>query len=109
PERVKGRINDRSGFELALKERLPLITQVIDQAIANRDATNQRSAVLVFVSKREHAEKVARKLSYRFGGRVDYFHAGLDAATREEIYQRFRAKQLDILVATKAFGMGMDI
>ena len=109
PERVKGRINDRRGFELALNERLPHITEVIERAIKNRVSTNQRSAVLVFVSKREHAEKVARKLSYRFGNQVDYFHAGLDASTREDIYQRFRGKQLDILVATKAFGMGMDI
>ncbi len=109
PERVKGRINDRRGFELALDERLPHITEVIKRAIKNRVSTNQRSAVLVFVSKREHAEKVARKLSYHFGNQVDYFHAGLDAATREDIYQRFRGKQLDILVATKAFGMGMDI
>lgn len=109
PKPVKGMVNDRNGFELNLKERLPLITQVIDQSIANGARTGQRSAVLVFVSKRDQAEQLAVHLRKTYGARVDYFHAGLDAITREEVYQAFRGKGIDILVATKAFGMGMDI
>ena len=42
-------------------------------------------------------------------GAIDYFHAGMDAETREEVYQNFCDGSLDVLVATKAFGMGMDI
>lgn len=43
------------------------------------------------------------------GTDAEFYHAGLDAATKEEVYADFRDGELDVLVATKAFGMGMDI
>lgn len=109
PRRVRGSLHDRREFDNALVERLTIIEQAIADARANRQKTGQRSAVLVFVSNRAHAEIVARRLIAEIGGQIDYYHAGLDSATREEIYTRFRDGELDVLVATKAFGMGMDI
>lgn len=45
--------------------------------------------------------------------RIGYYHAGLDADHRNDIYEKFkRSKGVEpiyILCATKAFGMGMDI
>ena len=109
PRRVRGTLNDRRAFEAALAERLPHIGQAVSAARSNRASTGQRSAVIVFVSSRYHAEVVAQRLSHTTSGRVDYYHAGLDAGSREEIYTRFLDGDLDVLVATKAFGMGMDI
>jgi RecQ family ATP-dependent DNA helicase len=40
---------------------------------------------------------------------IGYFHAGMDADDREDIYQQFKTGKISILCATKAFGMGMDI
>lgn len=107
--RVRGNLYDRREFQNALALRLPFISKVIAEARQNRASTGQRSAVLVFVSSRAHAEEVARRLASDSDGRVDYYHAGLDAAARDDIYTRFRDGDLDVLVATKAFGMGMDI
>ena len=109
PERVRGYLYDRREFDKALAERLPFIQQAIADARRNRELTGQRSAVLVFASSRAHTEIVAQRLATVVGGQVDYYHAGLDAASREEIYTRFLDGELDVLVATKAFGMGMDI
>lgn len=109
PTRVRGTLHDDLEFANALAERLPFIKDVIDQARRNRERTGQRSAVLVFVSSREHAEKVAREIHGVVGGGVDYYHAGLDSSTRNEIYEQYLQGRLDVLVATKAFGMGMDI
>lgn len=109
PRRVRGMLNDRRNFDTALAERLPYIEEAVSKARGNRAATGQRSAVIVFVSSRYHAEVVAQRLARATSGQVDYYHAGLDAGSREEIYTRFLDGDLDVLVATKAFGMGMDI
>lgn len=108
-QRVRGHLHDRREFHKALAERLPYIQQAIADARRNRELTGQRSAVLVFASSRAHTEIVAQRLASEVGGQVDYYHAGLDSASREEIYTRFLDGELDVLVATKAFGMGMDI
>lgn len=115
PQPVVGDINNLREFEQALVERLPYIQQAISQAQANRVDTGQRSAVIVFVFSRRQAEMLAQRLAQICQCQVDYYHAGLDAGTREEIYARFldggrdQEGGLDVLVATKAFGMGMDI
>lgn len=109
PCRVRGMLNDRRNFDKALAERLPYIQEAVSAAQRNRASTGQRSAVIVFVSSREHAEIVAQRLAQASSGQVDYYHAGLDSGSREEIYTRFLDGDLDVLVATKAFGMGMDI
>lgn len=109
PRRVRGKLSDRKEFEKALAERVPFIEKAISEAQQNRKATGQRSAVLIFVSSRSHAEAVAITLSSTLGDRIDYYHAGLDSVSRDEIYKRFLDGELDVLVATKAFGMGMDI
>lgn len=109
PQRVHGLINDKQGFPQAVEERLRAIIEAIDAALRNKQVTKQRSAVIVFVAWRAQAEDLAALLAARVEGGIDYYHAGLDGATRDDIYTRFREGELDVLVATKAFGMGMDI
>ena len=109
PQRVHGRINDKKGFAQAVEERLPVMVDAIAAARRNKQATGQRSAVIVFVAWRMQAEELAALLAPHVEGGIDYYHAGLDGTTRNEIYLRFREGELDVLVATKAFGMGMDI
>lgn len=109
PYSMLGMMNDRQAFEQVFFERLPTIVSAIKQAQNNRQKTGQRSAVIVFVSRRDHAEKVAQELMQWCACPVEYFHAGLDALARAEVYESFRNGGLDVLVATKAFGMGMDI
>lgn len=109
PRPVHARINDKQEFPRVVEERMPAIIDAIGAARINKQATEQRSAVIIFVAWRTQAEDLAALLAAQIGEGVDYYHAGLDAATRGDIYTRFREGELDILVATKAFGMGMDI
>ena len=76
------------------------------------------SRVLVFSRTRKMTEEVCALLkeslqkSPRFSSiadKVGYFHAGMDAEDRSEAFDKFRDGEYVILVATKAFGMGMDI
>jgi ATP-dependent DNA helicase RecQ len=39
---------------------------------------------------------------------VAAYHAGMKAADRERVHEQFLADELDVVVATSAFGMGID-
>jgi len=62
---------------------------------------------LVYVPTRGLAEGIARGLGAR-GFRAAPFHAGLPPAVRKETLRRFLEDELEIVVATCAFGMGID-
>lgn len=58
---------------------------------------------LVYAATRKEAERYAEALP----GSAAY-HAGLSASDREDVYRRFIGDELDVVVATSAFGMGID-
>jgi ATP-dependent DNA helicase RecQ len=58
---------------------------------------------LVYVASRRDAEEYAARLD-----RAAAYHAGMKAADRERVHQDFLAGDLDVVVATSAFGMGID-
>jgi ATP-dependent DNA helicase RecQ len=62
---------------------------------------------LLYAATRKDTEKYAAKLG-REGLRAEAYHAGRSAADRERIHELFLDDQLDVVVATTAFGMGID-
>lgn len=106
PGSLRGRPED-----WVLDDRLARILEIIAEARLNRERTGQVSAVILFVRTRRQAEHLAELIGRETGRKdqVDYFHAGLDAEGRSEVYERYKLGLVDMLVSTKAFGMGMDI
>ena len=68
--------------------------------------TEDRTA-LVYVSTRGLAEGLARGLTAR-GIKSAAFHAGLPTKERKETLRRFLDDEVEVVVATCAFGMGID-
>ncbi|WP_299495756.1 RecQ family ATP-dependent DNA helicase [uncultured Shewanella sp.] len=64
-------------------------------------------AGIIYVTLQQTAEQVARQLSLKGVNAVAY-HAGLDATVREQIQTDFMLGSSPIIVATIAFGMGVD-
>jgi ATP-dependent DNA helicase RecQ len=62
---------------------------------------------IVYVGTRKMAEKIMQGLEEE-GIRALYYHGGLKAAEREEIQDRFMSGDAEVIVATNAFGMGID-
>lgn len=62
---------------------------------------------LLYAATRKDTEKYAAKLA-KEGLRADAYHAGRSAGDRERIHDMFLADELDVVVATTAFGMGID-
>ena len=109
PQRVDGSISSGEPTEWDIEPRLDSIVEVILKARERGEASGQHGGVVVFVGRRSHAEQVAEQLAVRDLARVEFFHAGLDSDDRQDRFERFRDGQIDVLVATKAFGMGIDI
>ncbi len=67
---------------------------------------------IVYVATRKHAESVFCKLtSYgsNFGeSKILLYHGGMNDAERTRVYNEFVAAKYPVVVATNAFGMGVD-
>jgi len=63
---------------------------------------------LVYGGTRRNCEELADKISSKLGIRAKAYHAGIDNSIRKEIQQEWVAGQLPLVVATSAFGMGID-
>ena len=80
-------------------------------AIARLLAEPGRRPSIVYATSRKNAERLAEELSGTAWGRriaAAAYHAGLDAGTRERVQTGFQAGELEVVVATIAFGMGID-
>lgn len=62
---------------------------------------------LVYVNRREDAETVAASLLRR-GIQARAYHAGMTPESRAELHLAYLADTVPVLVATTAFGMGVD-
>lgn len=62
---------------------------------------------LLYCATRKDTVFYADKLRQRGVTAVEY-HAGLGSAARDDVHNRFLADEVDVVVATSAFGMGID-
>jgi len=68
---------------------------------------NSGKSGIIYCLSRKKVEELAQLLSIN-GIRALPYHAGLDAKTRAENQDKFLAEEVDVIVATIAFGMGID-
>ena len=66
----------------------------------------ERRPAIVYVPTRAQSTGLAVELGARFPCAA--YHAGLDTATRKRVQQEFQDGRLEVMVATIAFGMGID-
>jgi ATP-dependent DNA helicase RecQ len=62
---------------------------------------------IIYVQSRKAAEDIAKTLHVN-GIKAAPYHAGLDAKTRSQTQDDFLMEDIDVIVATIAFGMGID-
>ena len=63
---------------------------------------------IVYAGTRNVSEQLASSLSRALGVEVLTYHAGLDRVRRAEVQTRFMSGLAPVIVATNAFGMGID-
>ena len=71
-------------------------------------------SAIVYVRSRKRAKEISEYINLNFspsetsGGASTFYHAGLDQATRDERQLSWQKDERRIIVATNAFGMGID-
>ncbi len=68
---------------------------------------NQGKSGIVYCLSRKKVEELAETLVVN-GIKALPYHAGLDSQTRKENQDKFLMEEVDVIVATIAFGMGID-
>jgi ATP-dependent DNA helicase RecQ len=63
---------------------------------------------IVYTATRAHAGDVAKWLSEEANIKAEAYHAGLKKEEREKVQDWFMSDVVDVIVATNAFGMGVD-
>jgi len=61
---------------------------------------------IVYAPSRKETEQIARRLGRQFPCAA--YHAGMETDARDRVQQRFLDGELEVIVATIAFGMGVD-
>ncbi|SDF34723.1 ATP-dependent DNA helicase RecQ [Cellulosimicrobium cellulans] len=79
-----------------------------DRAVVERVRAEAEHGVgIVYVGTRRRTTEVADALA-EAGLRTAAYHGGLRRAERDEAQRRFTEDEVDVVVATSAFGMGID-
>ncbi len=63
---------------------------------------------IIYVRSRRQVQMIAKTLT-NHGRAAAYYHAGLSFKEKSKIQERFKLGKLQIVAATNAFGMGIDI
>ena len=89
-----------------------LYYEIRDKADPKRDIIkyikqNPGKSGIIYCLSRKKVEELAELLNIN-GIKAAPYHAGLDAKTRAENQDKFLMEEVDVIVATIAFGMGID-
>ncbi len=68
---------------------------------------NQNKSGIIYCLSRKKVEELAETLQVN-GIKALAYHAGMDSATRSGTQDKFLMEEIDVIVATIAFGMGID-
>lgn len=93
---------NRNNLYYEVRPKVDAVKEIIKYA-----KTNKNKAGIVYCLSRKKVEEIAETLNVN-GIKALPYHAGLDSHTRETNQDKFLNGDVDVIVATIAFGMGID-
>lgn len=65
-----------------------------------------KGSMIIYCATKKEVERLYQLFRSRFT--IGYYHGGLEASQRRQLQQQFSQNKLQFLIATNAFGMGID-
>lgn len=96
--------NIRSNLEFQISSCL---AEQKDDLMLDTLSNTHRLPAIVYAMRQEQCEEVAHTLT-QSGHKARSYHAGLNTSARAQVQDQFLNGNIDIVVATIAFGMGVD-
>ncbi|HAJ57222.1 MAG TPA: DNA helicase RecQ [Candidatus Omnitrophica bacterium] len=93
---------DRANLIYRVMPRANIISQIVE--VLNK---HPQEAGIIYCLRRDDVDDISAKLN-RLGFKNLPYHAGLSDQTRHDNQEEFMRERVDIIVATVAFGMGID-
>ena len=93
---------DRPNIEYLLIEKYRPLTQLFNYLEQHKDESG-----IIYCTSRKRTEEIAGKLAIK-GLNARCYHAGLPLEERQHVQDLFIKDEVEIVVATVAFGMGID-
>lgn len=93
---------DRPNIEYLLIEKYRPLSQLFNYLEAHKDESG-----IIYCTSRRRTEELTQKLQAQ-GIMARCYHAGLPLEERQTVQDQFIKDKVDIVVATVAFGMGID-
>jgi ATP-dependent DNA helicase RecQ len=87
------------------KDARAALNEIFAEALGKPAAP--KGGAIVYAATRKATEQWAEHLR-KAGWNAAHYHAGIDAASRTRTSSSFAEKKTDVVVATNAFGMGID-
>jgi len=69
---------------------------------------NRKGPGIIYVTRQQQAEDLCKILRAKDIEEVEYYHAGLSQDERKRIQDQFMASDRAVIIATIAWGMGID-
>ncbi len=69
---------------------------------------SRKGCGIIYASTRKNCEHLVELLADKIGRKITFYHAGLPADTRRSVQEKFMTGEIEVIVATNAFGMGID-
>lgn len=106
---VKKKDRGGGGFRASLK---PMVDEIIASSKASASAkTRGGQSTIIYVPTRDQVDEITSYLRSQLdpvGIRAEAYHAGLSQSDRSNAHTNFLVGKTTIIVATVAFGMGID-
>lgn len=97
---------DRPNIRYTVLEKRQPMKQLLG-FLEQREQETRKESGIVYALSRKRVEEVAQKLIDE-GYNAKAYHAGLPGEIRQKVHQQFLRDEVDVVVATVAFGMGID-
>jgi ATP-dependent DNA helicase RecQ len=113
---IKKSIDIELGYYLALPQRENLRYEAISTKDKKEKYVNllklvqeREGAVLIYIpSSTKTCDEIAQQLAIDTGKSIKSFHSKLEMDVKMEILDKYINNEIDIVIATTAFGMGVD-
>ncbi len=93
---------NRDNLFYEVRPKKDALKQIVQYSLSNKGKSG-----IVYCLSRKKVEQIAETLAVN-GVKVLPYHAGKDSKTRSSIQDQFLMQDVDVIVATIAFGMGID-
>ncbi len=81
---------------------------VLESIVNTINTSYREQSGIIYCLSKKNCEDIAGKLAKEYGIPAHHYHAGMEPEEKKQVQKQWQAGQYHVIVATIAFGMGID-